>query len=58
MDPDDRARWEAQKAQWARNRREFEAMYERLQARWREEDELIERRRARLRRLTLGLLGR
>jgi hypothetical protein len=58
MNPDERARYEVQKAQWARNRIEFEAMYERLQARWREQDERLERRRARLRRLTLGLLGR
>lgn len=58
MDPDDRARFEAQKAQWARNRVEFEEMYVRLKARWREQDEQQARRRARLRRLTLGLLGR
>jgi hypothetical protein len=58
MDPDERARFEAQKAQWARNRVEFEQMYERLKAHWREEDEQEERRRARLRRVTLGLLGR
>jgi hypothetical protein len=31
--------------------REFEAMYERLKARWREEDERRERRRRRIRRL-------
>jgi len=57
-DPDERAGFDAQKAQWARNRVEFEEMYERLKARWREQDEVQERRRARLRRLTLGLLGR
>jgi hypothetical protein len=57
-DPEERARFEAQKAQWARNRVEFEEMYERLKSRWREQDEEQERRRARLRRLTLGLLGR
>jgi hypothetical protein len=58
MDPEERRRYEAQKAEWARNSRDFEAMYERLKARWREEDEELERRRQRLRRLTLGLLGR
>jgi hypothetical protein len=58
MDPDERRRYEAQKAAWARESREFRAMYERLQARWREQDARIERRRARLRRLSFGLLGR
>jgi hypothetical protein len=58
MDPDERRRYEAQKAEWAKNSREFEAMYERLKARWRAEDERHERRQARLRRLTFGLLGR
>jgi hypothetical protein len=58
MDPDERRRYEAQKAQWAQNSREFEAMYERLKARWREADERDERRRARLRRFSFGLLGR
>ena len=32
-------------AEWDRERRDFEAMYERLKARWREEDERRERRR-------------
>jgi hypothetical protein len=45
MNPEDRRRYEAQKAEWARTTREFEAMYERLKARWREEDERRERRR-------------
>lgn len=58
MNPEDRRRYEAQKAEWARESREFRAMYERLQARWRAADEREERRRARLRRLSLGLLGR
>jgi hypothetical protein len=51
MNPEDRRRYEAQKAEWARTTREFEAMYERLKARWREEDERRERRRRLVRRL-------
>jgi hypothetical protein len=58
MDPDDRRRYEALRAEWAQTTRDFEAMYERLKQRWREEDERRERRRARLRRLTFGLRGR
>ncbi len=42
MSPEERR---AQRAQWDRNRREFEALYERLQTRWREEDERRDRRR-------------
>jgi hypothetical protein len=48
MSPEERR---AQRAQWDRDTREFEAMYERLKARWREEDERRERRRELLRRL-------
>jgi hypothetical protein len=51
MDPDERRRFEEQKAEWARNAAEFEAMYERLKARWRAEDERRERRRRLVRRL-------
>jgi hypothetical protein len=54
MNPEERR---AQIAEWARNTREFEAMYERLKARWRAEDERRERRR-RLLRLPLRLIGR
>jgi hypothetical protein len=50
MNPDE---WAAQKAEWARQRKEFEATYARLKARWQEEDERRERRRRRLRRLLL-----
>jgi hypothetical protein len=50
MDPDERRRYEADKARWAQEAREFEAMYERLKARWRAEHERRERRRALLRR--------
>ena len=57
MGPEDRRRYEAQKAEWARTTRDFEAMYERLKARWRAEDERRERRR-RLLRLPLRLVGR
>jgi hypothetical protein len=53
MDPEERRRYQQQKERWARNSREFEAMYERLKARWREEDERRERRRRRIRRLLL-----
>lgn len=38
-------------AKWDQERRDFEAMYERLKARWREEDERRERRRRRWSRL-------
>jgi len=58
MDPDERRRFEERRAVWQRNSREFEALHERLRARWRAEDERDARRRARLRRLTFGLLGR
>jgi hypothetical protein len=57
MGPEERRRYEAQKAEWARTTRDFEAMYERLKARWRVEDERRERRR-RLLRLPLRLVGR
>jgi hypothetical protein len=53
MDPDERRRYEAQKAEWAQTTRDFEAMYERLKERWREEDERRARRKRRLRRLLL-----
>jgi hypothetical protein len=48
MTPEERR---AQREQWDRNTREFEALYERLKARWREEDERRERRRRLVRRL-------
>ncbi len=57
-DPEEQARFAAQRAEWARHRLEFETMYEDLKARWHAEDELIARRQARIRKLTLGLLGR
>ena len=48
MNPEERR---AQRAEWDRTTREFEAMYERLKARWRAEDERRERRRRLIRRL-------
>jgi hypothetical protein len=48
MSPEERR---ALRAQWARNKLEYEAMYERLKARWRAEDERRDRRRRLLRRL-------
>jgi hypothetical protein len=52
MDPEERRRYELQRAEWARQSAEFKAMHERLLARWREDDE----RRARKRRLLMRLL--
>ncbi len=48
MSPEERR---ALRAQWARNTREFEAMYERFKERWRAEDERRERRRRLIRRV-------
>jgi hypothetical protein len=53
MSDDERRRWEAQKAEWAETSRQFAENYERLKAKWREEDERRERRRRRIRRLLL-----
>ncbi|HEX9350872.1 MAG TPA: hypothetical protein VF877_06340 [Gaiellaceae bacterium] len=57
MGPEERRRFEAQKAEWARTTRDFEVMYERLKARWHAEDERRARRR-RFLRLPLRLVGR
>ena len=51
MNPEERRRYAAQKAEWAKTTADFEANYERLKARWREEDERRERRRRLVRRL-------
>jgi hypothetical protein len=48
MSPEERR---ALRAQWARSKLEYEAMYERFKARWRAEDERQERRRRLIRRL-------
>ena len=45
-------------AEWTRQRAEMEDLLDRRKAREREVAELEARRRARLRRLTFGLLGR
>jgi hypothetical protein len=50
-----KAEWHAE---WLAGRRELEGILARLEERIRLADEREERRRARLRRLTLGLLGR
>ena len=47
MSPEERR---ALRAQWARNRLEYEAMYERFKERWRAEEERRERRRRLIRR--------
>jgi hypothetical protein len=44
--------------EWAENDRQFREMLARREQRLREWDEYVARRRARLRRLTFGLLGR
>jgi hypothetical protein len=58
MTPDERRAYEDQKAEWAREAEDFRAMVVRREARLREWDEYVARRRARLRRLTFGVLGR
>jgi len=55
--PEEREAFRRQRARWAQQQRDFEAMFERLQARWRAEDERRERRRRRLRRLLPFRLG-
>ena len=47
-----------EKARWAEERKAFREMYERRLERHAEWEAAEERRRARLRRLTFGLLGR
>ena len=58
MTPEERQEYEEQKARWAENDRKFRAIVARRDARLRDWDEYVARRRARLRRLTFGLLGR
>lgn len=45
-------------AEWLERRRYLEDLWERRRARFAAEDERLARRRERLRRLSLGLLGR
>lgn len=49
--PEEREQFRRQKLAWAEEKKRFELMYERLQARWAAEDERRQRRRRRLRRL-------
>ena len=58
MSPEFRRRLEEQRAQWAKNDAEVRAIFARREERLRAYDEYVARRRARLRRLTFGLLGR
>ena len=58
MTPEERRAYEEQKAHWAKEDAEIKAIFARREARLREWDEYVARRRARLRRLTFGLLGR
>lgn len=58
MTPEERKEYEEEKARWAEGDRQFRAMVARREQRQREWDDYVARRRARLRRLTFGLLGR
>ena len=58
MTPEFRRRLAAKRAEWARNDAEVREIFARREARLREWDEYVARRRARLRRVTFGLLGR
>ena len=58
MTPDERAAFKAQLAEWAEDRRQFAARLEQYERELRVDRERWERRRQRLNRLSLGLLGR
>jgi len=58
MTPEERRAYEEQKAFWAKEDAEIREIFARREVRLREWDEHQARRRARLRRLTFGLLGR
>ena len=58
MTPEFRRYLEAKEAEWAKNDAEVRAIFARREERLRAYDEYVARRRARLRRLTFGLLGR
>jgi hypothetical protein len=59
MTPEDRKRRLAKRRrEWKESDRQFREMVARREQRQREWDEYVARRRARLRRLTFGLLGR
>lgn len=56
--PEEREAYEAQKTAWAKESAAFRELVARREQRLRGCDEHMERRRARLRRLTFGLLAR
>ncbi|MFO7571004.1 MAG: hypothetical protein R6W48_00185 [Gaiellaceae bacterium] len=58
LTPDEREAYEARNAEIAQNVAEAKEIFARREQRLREWDEYMARRRARLRRLTFGLLGR
>ena len=58
MTPEEREADEARKAESAKNVAEAKEIFARREERLRDWDEYVARRRARLRRLTFGLLGR
>ena len=58
MTPEFRRALEAKRAEWSKNDAEVRAIFARREERLRAYDEAVARRRARLRRLTFGLLGR
>jgi hypothetical protein len=58
MTPEFRRKLAERRAEWAEIDRSFLEMVARREQRFREWDEYMARRRARLRRLTFGLLGR
>jgi hypothetical protein len=58
MTPEERRAYHEREAEIAKNVAEARAIFARREQRLREWDEQVARRRARLRRLTFGLLGR
>jgi hypothetical protein len=58
MTPEFRRQLRAKRAEWAKNDAEVRAIFARRAERLRAYDEYLAQRRARLRRLTFGLLGR
>jgi hypothetical protein len=58
MTPEERREYEDEKVRWAEGDRRFREVVARREQRLREWDEYMARRRARIRRLTFGLLGR
>jgi hypothetical protein len=58
MTPEERREYEEEKAYWAKEDAEIREIFARREQRLREWDEYVARRRARIRRMTFGLLGR